>query len=440
VMRIWPQIRSFDRCIQLLLLNQFGINLGFYMLMPYLANHLSSGLGMAAWTVGLVLGVRTLSQQGMFLVGGILADRLGYKPMIVAGCALRAVGFGMLGFVSSVPMLLAASIATGLAGALFNPAVRAYVAAEAGGRRVEAFALFNVFYQAGILIGPVIGLALITATFRIVCVSAAVIFVLLTVLQVRVLQARSAPVGDAPRPPGMAGIRADWRHVVGNRSFLWFSLAMVGSYVLSSQIYLALPLQAAWVLGDTGGDIGSSALFAVSAVVAVIGQVRVTGRIKKRYNSGQALVVGLALMAAAFLPLAATAGWTAHDGSLPLQLLAIAPTLLATVLLTLGTVVAYPFEMDTIVALADNRLVATHYGLYNTFAGIGITLGNLTTGAVWGAAHAWQLPALPWLALTATGIVCTSAIGVLARARRLTPASPNTPPPAKPATVPGGAR
>ena len=126
--RSWTQFRSFDLCVQLLLVNQFGINLGFYMLMPYLANHLSSGLGMAAWTVGLVLGVRTLSQQGMFLVGGMLADRLGYKPMIVAGCILRTVGFGLLGFVDGLPMLLVASVATGLAGALFNPAVRAYVA------------------------------------------------------------------------------------------------------------------------------------------------------------------------------------------------------------------------------------------------------------------------------------------------------------------------
>ena len=77
--------RSFDRPVQLLLVNQFTINLGFYMLMPYLAGHLSGTLALPAALVGLVLGVRNLSQQGMFLVGGTLADRLGYKPMIIAG-------------------------------------------------------------------------------------------------------------------------------------------------------------------------------------------------------------------------------------------------------------------------------------------------------------------------------------------------------------------
>ena len=35
------QVRSYERQVQLLMVNQFTINLGFYMLMPYLAAHLS---------------------------------------------------------------------------------------------------------------------------------------------------------------------------------------------------------------------------------------------------------------------------------------------------------------------------------------------------------------------------------------------------------------
>lgn len=74
------QFRSFDRPAQVLMVNQFSINVGFYMLMPYLAGYLAGPLGLAAWAVGLVLGMRNFSQQGMFLLGGTLADRLGYKP------------------------------------------------------------------------------------------------------------------------------------------------------------------------------------------------------------------------------------------------------------------------------------------------------------------------------------------------------------------------
>ena len=167
------KFRSFDRPSQVLMVNQFSINVGFYMLMPYLAGYLAGSLGLAAWAVGLVLGMRNFSQQGMFLLGGTLADRLGYKPLIVAGCLLRVAGFVLLAAVESLPAILLASAATGFAGALFNPAVRAYLAADAGPRRVEAFAVFNVFYQAGILLGPLIGLALTSFDFRVTSLAAA---------------------------------------------------------------------------------------------------------------------------------------------------------------------------------------------------------------------------------------------------------------------------
>ncbi|MGQ0843046.1 MAG: MDR family MFS transporter [Sporichthyaceae bacterium] len=416
----WIQFRALPGATRLLAVNQFGINLGFYMLMPYLANHLSSGLGMAAWTVGLVLGVRTLSQQGLFLIGGTLADRFGYKPMIVAGCVLRTGGFAMLGLVADLPALLIASAASGLAGALFNPAVRAYVAADSGERRVEAFAVFNVFYQAGILVGPLMGLALLTLDFRAVCLTAAGVFALLTVLQWRALPARAVQ-REPDRAAGLAGVFADWRHIVANRAFLWFSLAMITSYVLSQQIYLALPLHAAHVLG-VGGDTGSTVLFALSAVVAILGQIRVTAWARARYSAGRSVALGVGLMGVAFLPLLVAAPWApSGDGSLtPAEAaLALAPAMLATALLTLGTVLAYPFEMDTIVTLSGNRLVATHYGFYNTVAGIGITVGNLATGLVWDAGQSRGWPWLVWAVLAVSGAAGAAALALLLRTGHL---------------------
>lgn len=199
------QVRSYERSVQLLMVNQFTINLGFYMLMPYLATYLAGPLGLTGWLVGLILGVRNFSQQGMFLIGGTLADRLGYKPLIIAGLVLRTAGFATLGLVDSVPALLAASAATGLAGALFNPATRAYLAADAGERRVEAFALFNVFYQAGILLGPLVGMVLTGVDFSVTCLVAAGIFALLGLVQIRALPARRGTPG---RLPGTADARA----------------------------------------------------------------------------------------------------------------------------------------------------------------------------------------------------------------------------------------
>ncbi|WP_420036167.1 MFS transporter [Streptomyces sp. cg28] len=403
---VWRQTRSFSAPVRLLMVNQFAINLAFYMLMPYLAAHLAGPLGLAAWAVGLVLGVRNFSQQGMFLIGGTLADRLGYKAPIMAGCLLRTVGFGLLGWVDNLPALIAASAATGFAGALFNPAVRAYLAAEAGERRVDAFATFNVHYQAGMLLGPLVGLALLAADFRLVCTVAAVLFAALTVLQWRALPARRGEQAAAA-PTSVLG---QWRTVIGNRPFLLFAVAMTGSYVLTFQVYLALPLAAGQALGSRG-TWATSGLFVVSAAVAVAGQLRLTGWAKRRWDPAQALVRGLAAMGLAFLPLALT-----PPGARAGVLLALVA---AVTLLAAGGAVVYPFEMDTVVSLSGNRLVATHYGLYNTVSGLGITLGNLATGALWDFAVRHDALWLTWSALTATGLVCASSVAALARGGRL---------------------
>ncbi|WP_328929532.1 MFS transporter [Streptomyces sp. NBC_00190] len=416
------QVRSYERSVQLLMVNQFTINLGFYMLMPYLATYLAGPLGLTGWLVGLILGVRNFSQQGMFLIGGTLADRLGYKPLIIAGLVLRTAGFATLGLVDSVPALLAASAATGLAGALFNPATRAYLAADAGERRVEAFALFNVFYQAGILLGPLVGMVLTGVDFSVTCLVAAGIFALLGLVQIRALPARRGDARKAAGDGGREGVLTQWRGIFANRPFLLFSVAMIGSYVMSFQVYLALPLEVRRLSGE--GRFGTAAvalLFAVSGLSTILFQTKVTAWCKARREPGRALTWGLLTMAAAFVPLLLASAVPVPGGGAGLWLLAAVPPALSALLLALGTMIAYPFEMDTIVRLAGDRLVATHYGLYNTICGVGITLGNLLTGVVLDAARDAGMSALPWLALLALGLACTTALYGLHRSGRLAP-------------------
>nr|WP_206323834.1 MFS transporter [Streptomyces sp. HNM0574] len=404
------------------MVNQFTINLGFYMLMPYLAAHLSGTLGLAGWIVGLVLGVRNFSQQGMFLVGGTLADRFGYKPLIVAGCVLRTLGFATLGLVDSVPALLAASAATGLAGALFNPSVRAYLAADAGERRVEAFALFNVYYQGGILLGPLVGMLLTGVDFRVTCMVSAAIFTLLSIVQIRALPARRGNDSGADKGTGQReGVLRQWRGIVRNPSFLLFAAAMTGFYVLQFQVYLALPLEVRRLGGDgTFGTVAVAVLFAVSGLSTLLGQTRLTAWCKARMTAGQALTLGLVVMGLGFVPLLLATAVPVPEGGPGLWLLAAVPPSLSALLLALGTMIAYPFEMDTIVRLSGDRLVATHYGLYNTICGIGITLGNLLTGASLDAARAAGISAIPWLVLCALGLGCGAALYGLNRTGHLT--------------------
>ena len=388
-MTLFSAFRSFGWPSRMLMINQFGINLGFYMLMPYLAGYLAGPLGLAAWAIGLVLGVRNFSQQGMFLIGGTLADRLGYKPLIVCGCVLRTAGFGLLVFAESLPAVLIASAATGFAGALFNPAVRAYLAADAGPRRVEAFAVFNVFYQAGILAGPLVGLALMFVDFRMTAAAAALVFAALTVAQLFALP-----------------------------HFLLFAAAMIGSYVLSFQVYLALPLQAR-DLFPHNDSVVTAMIFVVSGLVAVLGQMRITRWFAQRWGAGRSLVIGMMILAASFVPLVVL-----PDDTRAGRVAAATALLIATAVLAVGSAAVFPFEMDTVVSLADNRLIGTHYGFYNTIVGVGILVGNLATGSLMQATRVLGQPWLLWILLSAIGLASAAALYRLDRRGRLQPQQP----------------
>ncbi|MEV0293926.1 MFS transporter [Nocardia sp. NPDC050710] len=391
----------------MLMINQFAINTGFFMLMPYLAGYLAGPLGLAAWAIGLVLGIRNFSQQGMFLVGGTLADRLGYKPLIVTGCLLRTGGFALLAFADTLPALLIASAATGFAGALFNPAVRAYLAVDSADRRVEAFAVFNIFYQAGILFGPIVGLALMAFDFRTTAAGAAVVFGLLTVAQLRALPQHRAE-------PRTASVLDDWRIVLANRPFLLFAAAMIGCYVLSFQVYLALPMQAARIVGaDSAATTLMTAVFVVSGVIAIAGQLRITRWFGERWGRQRSLVFGMAILAAAFVPLLLVPGTGLGVPA------AIGALLMTAAILGIGAAAVFPFEMDTVVALCGDRLVATHDGLYNTIVGVGILLGNLGTGTVLDAARTAGMSALAWAGLIAIGAAAATGLYILARTGRL---------------------
>ncbi|ORB84922.1 MFS transporter [Mycobacterium kansasii] len=413
-MDIVAQFRSFNYPSRVLMVNQFGINVGFYMLLPYLAGYLAGPLGLAAWAVGLVLGVRNFAQQGMFFVGGTLADRFGYKPLIVAGCLVRTGGFVLLVLAQSLPGVLISSAAMGFAGALFNPAARAYLAADASNRRIEAFSLFNVFYQSGILLGPLVGLALVAMDFRISVMVAAVVFAALSIVQLLALPADQVD-RTVPKSARAAkgSVIQDWRIVLGNRAVLWFAAAMIGAYVLEFQINLALPLHASRLAPHAQTSL-VAVLFLISSLVTVAGQRHITRWFGSRWEAGRSLPIGVMLLTASFVPLAIVPNAQRFGTAI-----AVLALLLSASLLALAAAVVFPFELDRVVSLSGDRLIATHYGFYKTVVGVGLLVGNLAIGALLGVAHRLNVDEFAWGALILVGLVAVA--GLLRHGRQIAP-------------------
>ncbi|MGV9613575.1 MFS transporter [Nocardia xishanensis] len=413
---------TFPLSVRLLLVNQLIGNIGFFMLVPFLAEYLRTDLALSAAVVGVVLGVRNLSQQGLFLVGGSASDRLGARGVIVVGAGIRAAGFALFAIGGSLPVVLLASVLTGFAGALFNPAVRAYIARDSGDRAAEAFALFNVFGNTGSALGPVVGTLLVGVGFQSSAVVAAGVFAGLTVAQLILLPAR-------PTPPRNTALRADFARVFADRRFWAFALALMGMFALQSQIYFLFTLQMQDLAGPSVGTAAVAALFVVETIAVVALQVPITRTLSRRTDRGTAMALGMAVLGAAFLgPPAAGTVLSPEGHDLVAVAVRVAPVVVAAVVLALGVMAVQPFVNEAIPRFSGPHLTGTYFGAFYLASGVFTVAATSLVGTA--VDHAGG--PLTWPpALLCAGVGFLSAVAVLLLRRRgvLPPVTTSSPRP-----------
>lgn len=351
--------------------SQLIFNIGFYAVVPFLALFMRQDLQLSGLLIGLVLGLRTFSQQGMFLFGGALADRFGGRALMLVGCVVRIAGFLALACAHGLPLMIVGACLTGMGGALFSPALEALMAragtqSEAAGGRTRArwFAWLAVCGETGAVIGPVLGAALLGAGFQEVALGGAVVFTIaLGILYWRLpAVSRQATASRAP---------LSFLTALRDRPFMLFALAY-SSYLLSyNQLYLALPVELTRI-GSSDAMMGP--LFMLASALIILFQLPLS-RLSQRWGERQTLMTGFALLALAFVAVALHAPWaTAHFAMRYL------PAVLLVVLLTAGQMLIVPAGMERVAQLAPDGQQGAYYGALASAGGLAVLLGNLLCG------------------------------------------------------------
>ncbi|OLV15753.1 MFS transporter [Deinococcus marmoris] len=375
---------------------------GFFAVIPLITVHFagsveSGGLGWAAASVGLVLGLRQLTQQGLTVLGGAWADRVGPKPLILAGCVLRSLGFAWMAFSGTLPVLLASALLAGIGGGLFDaPKNAAITAVTQPEHRTQMFSLASISGNLGMVTGPLIGAALLGLGFQVAALASACVYL----LAAAVMGLTLPHVRPPKRPPGsgMAGLRA----AANNAPFRRFTLVLIGYFLLSTQINVAITLKAIALAGPQA----TGPLYAVSAGLAVALQYPLL-RLAERYlrvRTVLTLAVGAVGVALGLMALASTFG----------------ALLLCVGLYSLGTMLVYPTQQTLTARFAPAGQVGSYFGFSAISLGIGGALGSVLGGWLVDTGTSIGVPALPWVLLAATGLV--TAWGLRWALRDLAPA------------------
>ncbi len=130
--------------------------LGFGIIIPLLPFYAET-FGASAMVVGLLATSFSLMQFVFAPIWGRLSDRWGRRPIILAGLLGSALSYLAFGLATSLPMLFAARILAGIAGANI-PTAQAFIAdSTTPQNRARGMGLVGAAFGLGFIFGPAIG-------------------------------------------------------------------------------------------------------------------------------------------------------------------------------------------------------------------------------------------------------------------------------------------
>ncbi len=309
-----------------------------------------------------------------------------------AGVLLRAAGFASLASAADAPRLMLAMVLSALGGALFEAPYQAAIAALTTQQtRARYYWLSNWISGVASTLGPLLGVALLRYDFQSVCLAAAGCFALNCVIALGSLPPLRSEHAARPLTHGLGLVARD-------RPFMLLTLLMAGYWFVAVQINISFPLLAEKLSGNQD-SVGI--MFALSAALTVVFQYHLLQLVQRWLNTGQILVLGMAIVALG-------AGAVVLADSFAALLVCVAT-------FSIGAILVRPSIQSLIASMAHPQALGTFLGVSSLSLALGGALGNVSGGWLMQFSERAHWPQLPWLVFGSVGLA--SAFG-LYRVRR----------------------
>jgi DHA1 family multidrug resistance protein-like MFS transporter len=384
--------QSQQQSLGMLLVFTFFMVLGFTMIMPLVLIQYVHNLGFAVSSVAAALALRQLLQQGLAVLGGILADKVEIRSLICAGVLLRVAGFVCLAYASNLLLLLLAMILIALGGVLFEtPYQTAIATLTSDENRPRYYSLNNVVVGVATSSGPLLGVLLLRANFQVVCLGAAACFAITFIVARWYL-----PV--IVRPSATKAVISSFKGILRDRPFMLLTGLMIMYWLAAAQINISFPLIAEQL---TSSPDSVGVLFALYAIITALFQYPLIRLLERFLQAAQSVALGVVVIALSLLAMSMVSSYVWF--------------LLLVVVFTLGVLLSRPHQQSLAVAHADQQVLGMYLGINALGLALGGSIGTLLGGYLFELAAQTGLSALPWFVFSAIAFACALGFAYFGR-------------------------
>ena len=294
----------------------------FTVISVYLTDPVSTGgLGFTQEQRGIMQAIATGILYLLPILGGAIADRFGYRKVLLGAFACLAAGYLAMGLTSQYFTVFAAFLLVALGGAFFKPVIVATVSKTTTKETdTLGFGIFYMIVNIGGFIGPFVASKLRDISWMYVFIMSSVVIV----LNILLLYFYKEPVKETEKQKETLGetirkLISNTVTVLQDVRFDLFLLIITGMWIMYMQIFFTLPIYITeWV--DTSDLYNSSSVIAaifgtevdgkgiirpemilnIPALTIIIFQVFMSNRLK-HVHPVSSMIVGISVIAIGYL-------------------------------------------------------------------------------------------------------------------------------------------
>ncbi len=272
--------KSVRRTIAILIFSEFLICLGLSLIFPVMP-FIKNSLHLSATDMGIMSSLYALTQFISSPIVGRLSDKLGRKPILVAGLALFAVSEALFALTNHLYMFDLSRIIGGLSAGMYIPTAQALAADVTDHRqRAKVIGWLSASLSGGLILGPGLGGMLANYGYKVPFWVAAVfgLFGLVALLVFLPDDRKQSAHRESHLPP--TG-NTNWQTVLAGPMLMLFILILVSSFGLQGfeSIYSIFVNE---VFHFTLGDI--ALVLTLNGIISLIFQVVFFDRIVVRLS------------------------------------------------------------------------------------------------------------------------------------------------------------